>query len=111
MNAPLDLKDLLRRKGKTQSEVGLAQSYVSNIVTGRVRPGASAITTLADALGCTTDEVCAACDESYRRAQADARACPHAGNESHADVVAVNAAQGNLPTIDQPTAAPSAQGA
>lgn len=86
MSTPLDLKDLLRRKGKTQSEVGLAQSYVSNIVTGRVRPGASAITTLAEALGCTTDEVCAACDESWRRAHA-----------------------GDLPTVDQPAAAPSAQ--
>jgi transcriptional regulator with XRE-family HTH domain len=68
LQAP-DLKELLRSKGKTQAEVGLHHAYVSQIATGVRRAGAEAITRMAAALGCTTETVCAACDESFRRAQ------------------------------------------
>jgi transcriptional regulator with XRE-family HTH domain len=82
------LKELLRRKGKNQSDAGLHHAYVSQISTGVRRAGAEAIARMAAALGCSTDEVCAACDESFRRAH-----------------------QGDLPAVDQSTAAPTAQGA
>jgi transcriptional regulator with XRE-family HTH domain len=63
-----DLKELLRRKGKTQSQVGTHQVYISQISSGRRRAGAQIITRLSQFLSCTTDEVYAACKESFRRA-------------------------------------------
>lgn len=80
MSQAHSLKELLRSKGKTQGDVGLHHAYVSQIHTGVRRAGAEAITRMATALGCTTDEVCAACDESWRRA--------HAGDLAGVDQVA-----------------------
>ncbi len=77
------LKELLRRKGKNQSDAGLHHAYVSQISTGVRRAGTEAIARMATALGCTTDEVCAACDESFRRSnQSDLAAVPSASAPS-----------------------------
>lgn len=105
MSVVLDLKELLRSKGKTQSEAGVTQMYVSMLANGHRRAGAGAITRMAIALGCTTDEVFAACEESRRRAQAE----PPTPPAPKPDLSAGLAALGDPPAVDHPTAAPSAQ--
>jgi hypothetical protein len=94
-----DLNELLRQKGRKQSEVDLHHVYVSAIATGVRRAGTEAIVRMAAALGCTTDEVCAACDESFRRAreQEDLAAVENSPSGSaevvsHADTVSGGAA-------------------
>lgn len=104
LQAP-DLKELLRSKGKTQAEVGLHHAYVSQIATGVRRAGAEGISRMAAALGCSTEAVCAACDESYRRANAQSISAPKP------DLSEGLARLGDLGPVDQPTSAPSAQGA
>lgn len=85
MSQAPSLKELLRSKGKTQGDVGLHHAYVSQIATGVRRAGADAISRIAAALGCTTDDVCAACDESWRRAhQGDLAGVDHSAAASTA---------------------------
>lgn len=68
MSKAPDLKELLLRKGKTQRQCGVDQCYVNQIAAGRRMPRARAIGKMAAAIGCATEEVLAACEESHRRA-------------------------------------------
>lgn len=66
----MDIKELLRRKGRNGSQSGISQAHFSLIATGSRRAGPEAIARIAAEIGEQPEVVCAACDESWRRAQA-----------------------------------------
>jgi transcriptional regulator with XRE-family HTH domain len=63
-----DFRELLLRKGRTQRQCGVDQSYANQLAGGTRQPRANALRKIAEAIGCTTEEVLAACQESIRRA-------------------------------------------
>lgn len=67
---PVDLRELARQHGKSQSQLGLSQPHVSLLMRGQVQAGPNAITKIATALGVEPPVVYAACQESVRRASA-----------------------------------------
>lgn len=114
-----DLKELREALGLTQQQVADAfdssQALISLFELGKRRVDATATQRLAAALTATMrglgstrvlsfDEVFAACEESRRRAQAEPAPSPKP------DLSAGLTALGDLPAVDQSTAAPTAQG-